>query len=460
MAYPDLATSEMIYRSSTTNQTAGGAAGANKLWLSLWAGEVLIAYDKYTMFEPLVTQHNLQGGWSWEFPVTGRVGVQAVWAAGEELIGGDAAGTTVRVNLDKRPVASYFEEDNIDKLIAQWDYRGEIARQTGLELAATRDKQIGLYIVRAGAEDLSWDDTANSSAGAVATWDTDAGGAGDPRGIPAAPVFAEPLFYDLGRVASSADARANAALKVLECIEKFLVYRQENNMPTDGIYCVLTPQAFQDMRNLGVARDISALEAGQRPMFAGVAEVGGLGTPLTNGLANMSDAMTYNGVMIIKSNHIPQADIANSAAAGAFGEARYCLDCATAGVCGMIFRSDAVAALNLMGITPDSTKDVRRNTTFTVASMFKGTGVLHPESACVLIKPTDATTTASDSSTWDATTKANKQIFYGNSGDAANSVALMGKFGTAGTGTYNSRLRRVLMSALGSNFAREFVPTS
>jgi hypothetical protein len=45
---------------------------------------------------------------------------------------------------------------------------------------------------------------------------------------------------------------------------------------------------------------------------------------------------------------------------------------------------EAVAALKLQGLKVDTVDDVRRNTTFTVASMMGGTGVLRPECAAVI----------------------------------------------------------------------------
>ena len=49
-----------------------------------------------------------------------------------------------------------------------------------------------------------------------------------------------------------------------------------------------------------------------------------------------------------------------------------------------MFTPDAVASLRLMGLKVDTVDDVRRNTTFTVASMMQGTGVLRPECAAII----------------------------------------------------------------------------
>ena len=105
---------------------------------------------------------------------------------------------------------------------------------------------------------------------------------------------------------------------------------------------------------------------------------GGLGAPLTQGMNSLSDSLVYMGVIIQKSNHIP------TGAAETIGEARYTVNGDTAGVRGLIFCSEAVASIRKTGLVVDTEDDIRRNTTFTVASMFSGTGILKPELAKVL----------------------------------------------------------------------------
>jgi len=162
-------------RSGLGDATDG--SNPNKLWLPLWSGETIHAYDQYNVFESLVTNKSLTGGFSWEFPITGTVGLNASWDAGEELGGssGTSPGTSsFKVNLDKRPMATHFETDNVDALITQWDYRSELARQAGQTLANTRDRQLAEAICVAGLlSPLGYSHTAGSLTSANA----------DPRGL-------------------------------------------------------------------------------------------------------------------------------------------------------------------------------------------------------------------------------------------------------------------------------------
>ena len=75
------------YRTTMSGPTPGGAAGTSKLWLPIWSGEVMYAYDQYRMFEPLVESRTIASGRAMEFPIMGTVNMKPAWFAGEELLG-------------------------------------------------------------------------------------------------------------------------------------------------------------------------------------------------------------------------------------------------------------------------------------------------------------------------------------------------------------------------------------
>jgi hypothetical protein len=131
MPLDNLVNNEMLYRVGTDESvaTSGGVAGTNKLWLPLWSGEVINAYDQYNMFENMITTKSLTGGFSYEFPITGTVQFEDAWEAGQELYGGSSTSKTIKVQLDNRPMAAHFETDNVDLLVTQWDYRSTACQQ-------------------------------------------------------------------------------------------------------------------------------------------------------------------------------------------------------------------------------------------------------------------------------------------------------------------------------------------
>ena len=351
MAYtPNLSAADLAYRSTVAGGTDNVAGADAKLWLPIWSGEVLHAYDEFKSFEPMVTAKSISSGREMEFPITGTVDLKPAWSAGEYLVGGeDSKAGNFSVMLDARPMAAHFELDNIDLMITQWEYRQELARQAGQTLANARDKQIGAFLAGAATVELT---------------------AADPRSGLTLPV---PAVTD-------GTATATEALEILEAIEEFIVDCQENSVPVGASYCAVTPRVFQQIRRLGVAES-QAQASSMQPMFGGVAEAGGLGAPLQQGMNSLDDKLVYMGVVICKSNHLPTENYVSSP----IGEARYNVRGDLAGVRGLIWMPESVAALRKTGLAVDTEDDIRRNTTFTVASMMSGTGILKPELAKAIV---------------------------------------------------------------------------
>lgn len=357
-------------RGSAAGGASGGTVGANKLWLPLWSGEVIHAYDQFNMFESLVTTKTLTGGMSYDFPVTGTVALNPSWNAGVELGAGTVSpSTTFKVTLDKRPMASHFECDNIDLLITQWDYRGELARQAGLTLSNNRDRQLAVALVAAGAVPQISSDPHVNAAG----------------------------FQDPGTISNTVLASActeTEALKVLLEIENYFVACQENDVTIGNVYCAVTPKVFQVIRALGIPRVMT----NNINLSQGVI----VSNDMTSGMNSMMDSLEYMGCKIVKTNHIPKTGL--DTVANNIGSSKYNLACGTLAfqatanttatalsvgslfsIYGIIFQTEAVAGLSLQGLKVDSIADVRRNTQFTVASMMKGTGIIKPELVKVLV---------------------------------------------------------------------------
>tara|TARA_B110000444_G_C18838694_1_gene597604 strand:- start:1097 stop:2386 length:1290 start_codon:yes stop_codon:yes gene_type:complete len=376
---------------NSLEHTTGGSAGDNKLWLPIWSGEVMRAFDQYRMFEPMVESRSISSGRVMEFPITGSVAMKAAWGAGEELIGGidDSKSKTFAVSLDARPIASHFELDNVDLMVSQWEFRSELARQAGQTLANARDSQVGAYIARAGAETILANDPRLAGGGTVSKW---------RNSLAEAPIFDAAYDATLANLGTGNDAqRSAAALALLRALEDFMIHLQEINAPGEGVYCAVSPRTFQDIRALGVAREAADLVGGAgRPYFGGVAEAGGLGSNLAMGMNSLSDTLTYMGVTIMKSTHIMGKDhsggsgdaaaqlIANTA--NNIGEARYNGNFTDVGA--LIWQKGCVASLNKTGLKVDTVDDIRRNSVFTVASVMGGTGVLRPECASVVTRAT------------------------------------------------------------------------
>jgi hypothetical protein len=405
--------------SSNSLPAVSGATDPN-YWLPIWSGEVINAYDQYNMFEPMVTTETIESGTTKRFPITGTVGHKGIWQAGEELLGNSGISTPgwFDISLDQRPMAAYFELDDIHLMLTQWDYRAELARQAGLQLSYVRDKQIACMIAQAAF-------TTNRNPFNSSYSGMNVGGA-------AAVLPPDGKFNMLGLRGASAADRTDAALLLLDYLERYMVRLSEIDATMGEVYCAVSPQAFHDIRALGIARTNSDLVGGAgRPFFGGVAEAGGLGSALTQGMFGIQETLEYMGVKIVKSNHLQQLDHAkveagvNSntsvlatgidtatgryAGGGAdrvpvvpdLGDAKYnfnwyngtsVAETAVVGANGqpvagqtanpvkaLIWQRNAVCSLRLQGMKVETVKDVRRGTFFTVASIMAGAGILRPE---------------------------------------------------------------------------------
>ena len=397
-----------------------GASDPN-YWLPIWSGEVINAYDQYNIFEPMVTTETIESGTTKRFPITGTVGHKGIWNAGEELLGDTGISTPgwFDISLDQRPMAAFFELDDIHLMLTQWDYRAELARQAGLQLSYIRDKQIACMIAKAAfTPNRNPFSTAYSGMNHANT-----------QHLPP-----NAAFNFLGLRGATQTQRTDAALLLLDYLERYMVRLAEIDATMGEVYCAVTPQAFHDIRALGIARDATGLVGGAgRPFFGGVAEAGGLGAPLSQGMFGISEALDYMGVKIIKSNHLAQLDHAKVESGltnvpadgldlatgqyakgstdevpviGDLGDAKYNFgwydgsigdsngDLGTtvvsdAGVPqsgqtlkpikALIWQKSAVCSLRLQGMKVETVKDVRRGTFFTVSSIMAGAGILRPE---------------------------------------------------------------------------------
>jgi hypothetical protein len=402
-------------------------------WLPIWSGEVINAYDQYNIFEPMVVTETIESGTTKRFPITGVVGHKGIWSAGEELVGDSGISTPgwFDISLDQRPMAAFFELDDIHLMLTQWDYRAELARQAGLALANVRDKQIACMIAQ-GAFAANRNPFGTGLAGMNNT-----SYGGGYKFVP------NSVFNNLGNRGTGVTdtQRTDAALALLQHLEYYMVNLQEQDVPAGEVYCAVSPAAFHDIRALGIARDATGLVGGAgRPFFGGVSEAGGLGAGLNQGMFNIGDMLEYMGIKIIKSNHLAQLDgnriLSNGTGTGAvgtlankskavssstglvtdagiirdLGDQKYNFDwCrdddgtyvttattplnngAPTGtinpVKALIWQRNAVCSLRLQGMKVETVKDVRRGTFFTVASIMGGAGILRPE-LCAAIQGT------------------------------------------------------------------------
>jgi len=339
------------------NQLAGDA---NALFLKVFSGEIISSFEENNLLMPLHRVRTIASGKSAQFPVTGVAGAK-YHTPGESLLSTGATtgygattsgGTTTTVpfdggankylnkfahserviSIDDVLVSSTFVAD-IDEMKNHYDVRSIYSTEIGRALAYTADKNI-IHTVIAGAR-VSTDRFGGSSATYL----------GDQLEV--GTMSAEAMIAVLFAAAQQMD---------------------EKNVPMDGRYCILNPATYYllakgDSGKIGIA--INKDYGGAGSFAAGT-------------------VMEVAGIKILKSNHIPSANLAGTIHddAGILnnpfgGSSGYAANFATTK--GIVFQTEAVGTVKLMDLSVESEYITERLGTLMLAKYAMGHGILREE---------------------------------------------------------------------------------
>ena len=133
--------------------TPSNFATANALFLKVFAGEVLTAFDETNVMKDLHTSRTIASGKSASFPVTGKANA-AYHTVGTPLLGTQAIKhNEIVINIDDVLIADTFIA-NIDEARNHYDVRAEYSRLLGMALAKefdTRTMRVGVLAARSAA---------------------------------------------------------------------------------------------------------------------------------------------------------------------------------------------------------------------------------------------------------------------------------------------------------------------
>ena len=298
----------------------GGATDA--LFLKVFAGEVLTAFRKATIFEGLHTVRTISSGKSAQFPIIGLAST-AYHTPGTMLTGSQIKHAEAVVNIDDKLVSQVFLAD-IDEAKNHYDVRSQYSVEMGNALAYRFDQNVAAMVAKA--------------ARTATNFNTDLPG-GTQINITAA--------------SKTAITGAQLATTLFSAAQKM----DENNLPQDGRYCVLPPaQYYKLVQETNV---INRDWGGQGAYADGtVLRVAGIDIVMSNHLP------TANRSAVTGENNAYNADFTNSV--------------------GLIFNKQAVGTVKLMDLKMEQTgSDVHAlwQGTFMVGSMALGTNVLRPDCA-------------------------------------------------------------------------------
>ena len=310
-------------RLGLVNNAGGGTwAGDNAMFLQVWAGEVLTAFRKATIFEPLHTVRTISAGKSASFPIIG-LNSASYHTPGTMLTGAQVKHAEAVIKVDDKLVSQAFIAD-IDEAKNHYDVRSTYSNEMGNALAYRFDQNIAAMIAKA--------------ARTATHFNTDLPGGTRIKIVAAS---------------KTAITGAQLATALFSAAQKM----DENNLPENDRYCVLAPAEYY---KLVTTTDVINRDWGGAGAYAD-------GTVLK-----------VAGITILKSNQLPTT--VRTAVTGEQNDYTGTFtDCVS-----LVFNKQAVGTVKLMDLKMQQTGgDVSAlwQGTFMVASMALGTGILRPDCA-------------------------------------------------------------------------------
>ncbi len=117
------------------------------LFLKVFAGEVITAFETSTILKPLTRQRVISSGKSAQFPAIYKASA-SYHTPGEEIVGQNIRHNEIVISIDDLLVADAFIA-NIDEAMNHYDVRSPYSQELGLALALAYDKNVARNIIRA-----------------------------------------------------------------------------------------------------------------------------------------------------------------------------------------------------------------------------------------------------------------------------------------------------------------------
>ena len=116
-----------------------GAGATDALFLKVYGGEVLTAFDEVNVMERLQMIRNIQSGKSAQFPATWKVDA-SYHTPGAEIVGQTSNVAERVITIDDLLISDVFIP-LIDEAKNHYEYRAEYSKQSGRALAYLRPEQ-------------------------------------------------------------------------------------------------------------------------------------------------------------------------------------------------------------------------------------------------------------------------------------------------------------------------------
>jgi len=306
------------------------ANDVDALFLKVFAGEVLTAFESGTITLDKHRIRTISNGKSAQFPVTGKIGA-GYHTPGTELVGLQGYHGERVITIDDLLVSHVFIAD-IDEAKTHFDVRGVYSTEMGRKLAQQMDVAVFQELVKAARASATVTDGYGGTAITSDLFKLSVNGGTD------------------GGAATPAALAAALAGGVFSVAQAF----DEKDVPDEGRFICFRPKEYY---TLVQNKDVLNQDWGGRGSYAD------------------GNVIQIAGVNILKANNVPKTDTSSS-------DTRHGVNAAKTIATAWVER--AVGTVKLMDLSMQSEYDVRRQGTLLVARYAMGHGILDPSCAAEL----------------------------------------------------------------------------
>ena len=408
-----------IHRAGVNNATGDSRA----LFLKLYAGEVLTAFQSKNIMMPLHRVRTISKGKSAQFPMTGKYRDAGYHTPGKEIVPTTARQGERIVSIDDLLINAQFVP-NIDEAMSHYDIRSVYTQEAGFGLSKVADQNILRLAIKASL----------CESAAMAALSTGAPMVQDYTAFADEDFTSNVVIGGDETTTGSVIGNARNSQKIAQAIMDAKRILSNANVPGDP-FVVLSNDTYFDMFNIDGDNPLNTLAIFNRDIGGGGSPIAGavpniLGMPIyvTNHLGSFNSASgntwtsdlwtiasdvgehktgvaTWGGEQPLAaatgSGRTTQYDtpsdnhaawtthVTNTGATGSSAVARKTAKISAVAnrVVGIVMTKDAVATAKLMDMSVESEYQINRQGTLMVAKYAMGHNVLRPACAVSLIQP-------------------------------------------------------------------------
>ena len=385
-----------------------GTGDVRSLYLKLYAGEVLTAFQSKNIMMPLHRVRTISKGKSAQFPMTGKYRDASYHTPGAEILPSASKQSERIVTIDDLLINAQFIP-NIDEAMQHFDIRSVYTQEAGFALSKVADENILRMAIKAALCE-------NSTIAAVSGMIQDYAGA-----------FADEDFTGNVSIGSSASDARDPKLIAQAIIDAKRVF-DTNFVPGDP-FVVMNTDMYYDLFKVSGSSNLNDLAIFNRDIGGGGSVVSGqvptiMGMPMyvtphlgyyttttgTTWVSNLFYQASTNGNALAgrpathrdedgSNAHAAPTPLATSAGSGratiydvpagssttiAGQSSQYASTVAATKVRALVMTQDAVATAKLMDMSVESEYQINRQGTLMVSKYAMGHNILRPACAVAL----------------------------------------------------------------------------